>query len=110
MRDRNRTEHSRVLSDVSLVPETMGYSIIWLSKLSVVCIAILAFAIYDIRYLPIAIAIDVLLVAVVFVGQFLTPTHMDSFGDLIRANITERWGQELLTTTPSDTDTSDHNE
>jgi hypothetical protein len=108
MRDRNRTDHSRVLSDVSLVPETMGYSIVWLSKLSVVCVVILMVAIYDIRFLPIAIGIDVLVVIVALIGEFLTPAHMDSFGDLIISYCIERGGQDRLTTNPSsNTETND---
>jgi hypothetical protein len=110
-RQRDRTEHSRVLSDVTLGPETMGYSVVWLAKVAVLCIAILAFAMIDLSYLPIAIVIDVLLLTIVFIGEFLTPDHLDSFGALINARITERWGQKLLTTNPStDSDTDTNNE
>jgi hypothetical protein len=108
-RQRDRTEHSRVLSDVTLGPEIMNYSVVWLAKVAVVCIVILAFAMIDIGYLPIAIGIDLLLLVIVFVGGLLTPEHFDSFGELISVRLTERWGQELLATNPTHTDNNDHN-
>ena len=104
-RQRDRTEHSRVLSDVTLGPEMMGHSVVWLAKVAVICIVILGFAMIDIAYLPIAVGVDVVLLVIVFVGEFLTPNHLDSFGELISAHISERWGQELLITDPSNNDT-----
>ncbi|MFC6965126.1 hypothetical protein ACFQL7_27640 [Halocatena marina] len=101
MRDRTTGEHSRVLSDVSLVPETLGISIMWLAKLALLCIVILWAAIIDINFLPIAIFVDVGVIIVAFTGRLVTPSHLDSFSGYLRAVFVEKWGSARLVSEPS---------
>lgn len=107
MRERS-SEHSRVLSDVSLVPEHFGISVVWLAKLAIICIVILWTAIIDINFLPIALMIDVGVVIVAVTGRLITPPHLDSFTGFVRARLAERWGQDRLVSEPSHETISDN--
>lgn len=91
-RDAGRDSPALALTDVSVIPEVAGASIIHLLGLVIVAILVLFPAVLSLSLLPWLLVVDAVLVGGYFTAVLATPSHL-SPREYATSRLRERYGQ-----------------